>query len=90
MTTRVGLIELMDNTAVLKETMYGQLTDAERCVQTPRGAYRRPRGAYRRPRGAYRHREGCVDTARCVQTPERYAQTPRGTYTRPEVTFTLL
>ena len=34
MTTRVGLIEWMDNTAVLKETIYGQLTDAERCVQT--------------------------------------------------------
>ena len=41
MTTRVGLIEWMDNTAVLKETMYEQLTDAERCVQAPRGAHRR-------------------------------------------------
>ena len=52
MTTRVGLIEWMDNTAVLKETMYGQLTDAERCVQAPRGAHRR--------------REVRTDAKRCV------------------------
>ena len=33
MTPRVGLIEWVENTAVLKETIYGQMTEAEQANQ---------------------------------------------------------
>ena len=41
MTTRVALIEWMEDTTDPKKTIYGQPTDAERCVQMLRVAYRR-------------------------------------------------